>query len=144
MDSIVVRVEGGVAVVEVPRERRSEVAAVLLGLVEDRSEVRTVTQAPGGLGFRLPARYASEVHGALVASPEAVGVDEGVSPEPVEEPVEEVVPEAVGDSAVVPARNATRGAWATFLDSVGVAYPEDSGRNDLVDIWDGLNAVSDD
>lgn len=67
-------------------------------------------------------------------------------PEPTESPEPES-PVAMAEPAKVaqveaPARggpNGTREAWAAFLDSQGIEYPEDpeeAGRNDLIDLWD--------
>lgn len=123
MKNVIVRVEGDYAVVEMRREERSAVAGVLLDLVDERSEVTTVTQVAGGLAFRVPARYSDRVHDALVAD-SAASTDVEV----------EVAPAKESDGP--PARNAGRDDWAAFLDAEGVDYPDDAGRNDLIQIWD--------
>ena len=127
MKNVLVRVEGRYAVVEARREDRPAVAGVLLDLVDERSEVTTVTGFVGGLAFRVPARYADRVHDALVAdSPASSDVE--VAPESAEEPRK------------APARNAGRDDWAAFLDAEGVDYPDDAGRNGLIEIWDARGA----
>lgn len=122
MKNVLVRVEGRYAVVEARREDRPAVAGVLLDLVDERSEVTTVTGFVGGLAFRVPARYADRVHDALVADSAAPGVE--APSESAEEPRK------------APARNAGRDDWAAFLDAEGISYPDDAGRNGLIEIWD--------
>lgn len=135
MKNVLVRVEGGYAVVEARREDRPAVAGVLLDLVDRRSEVTTVTHVRGGLAFRVPARYSDRVHDALVADSAASSdVDVEVEVASAEEPRK------------APARNAGRDDWVAFLDAEGVDYPDDAGRNDLIEIWDSRgtdDAISD-
>lgn len=134
MENVYVRVEGGFAVVEVARGSRSAVASALLRLVDDRSEVRTVTHVRGGLGFKVPARYRDAVHEALVAQVEeveAVVEGDGADLNPG------------GSEFEAPPRNAGRDDWAAFLDAREVSYPEDSGRNDLIEIWDAREETND-
>ncbi|WRQ08236.1 hypothetical protein JDBV14_00610 [Mycobacterium phage harman] len=40
------------------------------------------------------------------------------------------------DEPTVPARNASRDVWTAFLDSQGLDYSNDDGRDDLIAIWD--------
>lgn len=122
MKNVLVRVEGRYAVVEARREDRPAVAGVLLDLVDERSEVTTVTGF-GGLAFRVPARYADRVHDALVADSAPVADVE-------------VASESAEETRKAPARNAGRDDWAAFLDAEGISYPDDAGRNDLIEIWD--------
>ena len=133
MKNVLVRVEGGYAVVEARREDRPVVAGVLLDLVDDRAEVTTVSNVVGGLAFRVPARYADRVHAALVAAPAAA-------------PGVEAPSESAEEPRKAPARNAGRDDWAAFLDAEGVDYPDDAGRNGLIEIWDSrgtYDAISD-
>ena len=127
--------DGDSAVIETDREHRSEVAGILLDLVDDKAEVRTVTHVRGGLGFRIPARYRDKAHTALVAD---LG-EEDTDPADTAEETAEETPE---DTA--PARNADREEWAAFLTAEGISYPEDAGRNKLIEIWDTHEGTTDD
>lgn len=105
-------IDRGVMLIDTPD--RSKVAAILLRIVTDPTDLSTTTSTPSGLGFRLPAKYKDEVQAALF-----------------------------GDVAE-PSRAGSRGQWAKFLTSQGVEYPDSAKRNDLIAVWDGITDAGQD
>ena len=62
--------------------------------------------------------------------------DEEAQPADAPEVAPEVAPEGDTDLHVVPARNAKAEVWGAFLESQGIEFDDDDGRDDLIAIWD--------
>lgn len=93
----------------------------------------TVTVARTAHIDRLIARGYVEVVGeTTLPAPEIEG-GEGVALSLVSEV----------DVSAPPARNASRDAWAAWLDDKGIAYPPVSGRDDLIAAWDDAVQLAD-
>lgn len=131
---VIVEVGDRWATILAPAEERARVAAALAQVVDaPKRELRTVTGVRYGLGFRVPVRYADEVHGALFGASAPVDGRDGATDAPAD-----------GDGTSTPTvdepprsgRGSGVEAWRAFLGGQGVTYPEDATRDELVELWD--------
>lgn len=152
---VIVEVGDRWATILAPAGERARVAAALAGVVDDpKRELRTVTAVRYGLGLRVPARYADQVHAVLFDATdlevhaELLDTTEGQGTAVDEQPRSgrdgATDGPAGGDGTSTPTvgepprsgRGSGEGAWRTFLDGQGVTYPEGANRDELVALWD--------
>lgn len=130
---VIVEVGNRWATILAPAEERARVAAALAEVVDDpKRELRTVTAVRYGLGFRVPVRYADQVHAALFDA-----TDLEVDAELLDTTEADTEgPDAAVDEPPRSGRGSGEEAWRAFLDKQGVNYPDDANRDELVELWD--------
>lgn len=127
--SVSVIVDGDRAVVEPSPDELAETARKLLAAAKHPWDVQVTIGKR--LGFRVPASLVDALGlidvPAVSQAPEGGNVsDSGDGNDQAGEP--ETRPDP-------PTGNASRAAWAEFLDSQGIAYKDDDGRDDLRELW---------
>lgn len=101
----------------------------------------TITPAAGVLAYRERKTVAYTERIGRLATLGFIRIVEFHNEAPQAEPVEEVNDQGGAQLTVerqieVPRRNASRAEWAAWLDENEIAYPPESGRDDLVIIWE--------
>lgn len=138
--AMVVVVEDGQATIEPGEGNTANVARALLAAANNVHLVKTV-RVKGKVGFRVPEWVSEKAFRVDSVQLEAEAhqpdvplsiVPSSALPESLEadEPV-------VDEQPTAPRRNGSTAAWRAFLDALGIPYPEDAQRDDLILAWEG-------
>ncbi len=127
--SVSVLIDGDKAIVEPSPDELPETARKLLAAADHPWDVSVVHGRR--IGFRVPAALVDAL--GLVQADDSQ--DEGTDGDDTDDKDGGEGTDAPAPPVEAPTGNASRAAWAAFLDAQGVSYGDDDGRDDLRELW---------